>query len=79
MPAVGGLLGFGWGLYSYYRSTHAFEERWRPEPDPPMAAPRAEGAAAAVAAGFEQARSVRRSRGLEAQAAVVSADRSAQP
>ena len=40
MPAVGGLLVFAWGLYSYYRSTHAFEDRSRPEPDPPMA-PRA--------------------------------------
>jgi hypothetical protein len=36
MPAVGGLLVFAWGLYSYYRSTHAFADRSRPEPDPPM-------------------------------------------
>ena len=66
MPAVAGLLAFAWGLYSYYRSTHAFEDRSRPEPDPPMP-PRPPKAPRAVAAGIAQARSVRRPRavGLE--------------
>ena len=35
-PPIAGLLAFSWGLYSYYRSTHAFDDRSRPEPDPPM-------------------------------------------
>ena len=35
-PAIAGLLAFTWGLYSYLRSTRAFEDRSRPEPDPPV-------------------------------------------
>jgi hypothetical protein len=35
-PGVAGLLVFAWGLYSYWHSTRAFEERSRPEPDPPV-------------------------------------------
>jgi hypothetical protein len=35
-PGIIGLLAFGWGLYTYWRANHAFEDRSRPEPDPPM-------------------------------------------
>jgi hypothetical protein len=36
VPAIAGLLMFGWGLYSYWRSKRAFADRSRAEPDPPM-------------------------------------------
>jgi hypothetical protein len=39
VPAIAGLLAFGWGLYSYWRSKSAFADRSRPEPDSPMGKP----------------------------------------
>jgi len=35
-PAMVGLLSLGWGLWAYHRSTHAFADRSRPEPDQAM-------------------------------------------
>jgi hypothetical protein len=35
-PAMGGVLSLAWGLWAYHRSTHAFADRSRPEPDPVM-------------------------------------------
>ena len=68
MPAVAGLLAFTWGLYSYYRSTHAFDDRSRPEPDPPMA-PRAPKAPPSLSLPGRASRIRSPNRGLEAQAA----------
>jgi len=44
-PAMVGVLALAWGLWAYHRSTHAFADQSRPEPDsvmrphPPAAAP----------------------------------------
>jgi hypothetical protein len=35
-PAMVGLLSLAWGLWAYHRSTHAFADVSRPEPDPVM-------------------------------------------
>jgi hypothetical protein len=35
-PAMLGLLSLAWGLWAYHRSTRAFADRSRPEPDPVM-------------------------------------------
>ena len=36
-PAMAGLLSLAWGLWAYHRSTSAFADRSRPEPDPVLA------------------------------------------
>lgn len=36
-PAMAGLLSLAWGLWAYHRSTSAFADRSRPEPDPVIA------------------------------------------
>ena len=42
-PAMVGVLALAWGIWAYHRSTRAFADRSRPEPDPimPLRAPQA--------------------------------------
>ena len=77
MPAVAGLLAIRLGAVQLLPVDARVRGQVAAGAGPADAATRAEGAAAAVAAGLEQARSVRRPAALRLKPGVVSADRSA--